>query len=75
VERKRINVSKHYLCGIDYQQELEEGCADLYDSIEALKKQKPRCWDQCGIVELELDETGNEVGHKWIVDQDFSRNY
>lgn len=60
---------KKYLCGVDYQHELEEGCANLYDSIEELKNDK-LCWGECGIVMLELDESGNEVSHKWIVEQD-----
>lgn len=58
-----------YLCGVDYQHEMEEGLADFYDSVEKLKAAKP-CWKECGIVELHLDLAGNEVGHKWLVKQD-----
>jgi hypothetical protein len=60
---------KKYLCGVDYQHEMEEGLADFYDSIEKLKQEK-RCWPQCGIVEIDLDRDGKEIGYKWIVKQD-----
>lgn len=58
-----------YLCGVDWQHEFEEGSADIYNSIEALKDAQ-HCWGECGIVRLELDESGNEVSHRWIVEQD-----
>lgn len=58
-------MSKHYLCGVDYQHEMGMNSAHLYTSIEELKA-KSRCWAECGIVELELDEAGNEVCHKWV---------
>lgn len=61
-------MSKHYLCGVDYQHENDQGKADYYDFINELKDNKS-CWKQCGIVELELDEQGNEIGHTWIVRQ------
>ena len=64
-----MKTTKHYLCGVDYQHELEEGLANLYDSVQALKDDG-KCWRQCGIVELELDEAGNEIGHIWIQEQD-----
>ncbi len=64
-------MSKRYLCGVDYQHELEEGLADFYDSVEELKSAK-KCWIQCGIVEIELDQSGKEIGHKWIVEQDMN---
>ena len=63
-------MSKHYMCGIDFQHEMDAGCADFYDTIEDLKKGKGRCWQQCGIVELELDGRGAVLGHKWVVEQD-----
>ena len=62
-------MSKHYCCGVDYQHELEEGLADVYDSVEALKAAR-ECWKNCGIVEFILDEKGEEVSHRWIEEQD-----
>jgi hypothetical protein len=63
-------MSKHYVCGVDYQHELEECLADVYDSVEALKSAR-KCWKQCGIVEFTLDEKGQEVGNGiWIEKQD-----
>jgi len=59
-----------YLCGIDYQTEMDTGLADFYDTIEELKDAKSACWGECGIVRIELDESGNEVGHQWVVKQD-----
>lgn len=60
--------TKNYLCGVDYQHEMEEGFADFYPSVEELKNNR-RCWKNCGIVEISLDESGNEMGHKWILAQ------
>lgn len=57
------------MCGVDYQHEWEEGLADLYDSMDELKDSK-ECWGECGIVSVELDESGNEINCRWIVKQD-----
>lgn len=56
---------KKYLCGVDYQHEMEYGCADIFDSLEELKKVRP-CWKSCGIVEMVLNEAGEEVSHVWL---------
>ncbi len=61
-------MSKHYLCGVDYQHEMEEGLADFFDSVEELKSAR-KCWTECGIIELELDEAGKEIGHSWVEPQ------
>jgi len=60
-------MSKHYICGIDFQEELE-GCLDVFDTVEELK-QKKECWPECGIVEMELGEAGEVVSHTWVVPQ------
>jgi hypothetical protein len=57
-----------YLCGTDYQYEMENGSAIYYDSLEKLKEQS-KCWQECGIVELHLNLAGEEVGHRWIEKQ------
>ena len=64
-------MTSKFMCGVDYQYELEEGLADLYDSLEELKNSK-NCWGTCGIVQIWLDESGNEVSHNWIVKQDMN---
>lgn len=58
-----------YICGVDYQHEMEEGKADLFDSAQELMTAK-RCWKQCGIVRILLDQEGNVARHKWVVAQD-----
>lgn len=58
----------HYLCGVDYQHEMEEGTATMYKSLYELKR-VARCWEQCGIVRLTLDPGGKEVSHEWIEEQ------
>jgi len=59
---------KLYACGVDWQHEIGEapdleGKMPLYSSVEELK-QKRTCWDECGIVEIELKVT------KWVLKQD-----
>lgn len=63
---------KLYACGIDWQCEIGEapdleGKMPLYSSIEELKKARP-CWEECGIVELEIKL------NSWIETQDLLRN-
>ena len=55
---------KSYVCGVDWQQEIGE-CNDikLYSSVKALKKART-CWEECGIVELEIKVK------KWVEPQD-----
>jgi len=60
---------KMYMCGVDYQCELENDYVKIFVSPEELKKNKV-CWEECGIVEVELDLTNV----KWIEKQDFCRN-
>jgi hypothetical protein len=62
---------KLYACGSDWQ--LEIGNADtvqgrmpLYSSIEELKAFRT-CWEECGIVVLELTEA------EWAVAQNFMK--
>jgi hypothetical protein len=47
-----------YCCGIDWSEEIGEapdleGKIPLYSSIEELKSRRT-CWEECGIVEVEL---------------------
>lgn len=44
-----------YMCKTDYEYELENaaGGVEIYSSVEDLKKHK-KCWEDCGIVEVEL---------------------
>lgn len=61
-------MTRHYLCGVDFQHEMDEGLADFYDSVEELKEKK-KCWKQCGIVEIFLDESAEMISYKWIEKQ------
>lgn len=61
-----------YCCGVDWQHEIGEapdleGKIPLYSSIEKLKA-KRTCWEECGILEIELKPK------KWIVKQDLFKN-
>ena len=61
-----------YACGVDWQHEFGEasdieGCYNLYSSIENLKKDK-KCYNECGIVELNLSIV------KWIEPQNFKED-
>lgn len=55
-----------YLCGVDFQHEAGESSDYplLYNSPEALKKDRV-CWEQCGIVQVELKLV------KWVELQNF----
>ena len=44
-----------YICGIDYQHELGECDITIYATLESLKK-KTKCWKECGIVELGVND-------------------
>lgn len=67
-------MSKHYICGIDFEEELENGTADHFTSIEDLKDKK-LCWRSCGIIEIELDEFAHIVGSKIVSDPQDLRLY
>jgi hypothetical protein len=59
----------HYICGTDYEHEIDhptQPSLDYFDSLAALKAAKT-CWPQCGVVWLELDPAGEEVSHQWVV--------
>ena len=60
-----------YVCGVAYQHEIDEIHVELYDSLEEAKEALP-CWQQCGIVEMEINDNGYEIGHQWVEKQDFS---
>lgn len=67
-------MTAHYLCGIDYQHEMEEGLANFYNTIEELKAAKS-CWKQCGILKITLDLSGNELCSEWMSPQNLSGGY
>lgn len=66
-----MNTKKVYVCGVDWQHEIGEEMAKpdvvVYPSVESLKKHVS-CWEECGIVELELKVI------KWVEPQDFTKN-
>jgi nickel-dependent lactate racemase len=68
MKRKKETSKKSYVCGIDWQHEIGE-CNDvkLYSSIKALKKAR-QCWEECGIVELEIKVK------KWVEPQDLYKS-
>lgn len=52
---------KFYMCQTDWDFEIGEapdleGKMPLYSSVEELKEQRT-CWDECGIVEVEITKT------------------
>ena len=61
--------TKHYLCETDYRHEMEMGMASFYDSLEDLQKHS-KCWQECGVVAIILDEAGDEVSHSWVIDEE-----
>ena len=60
-------VRKVYVCGVDWQHEMDN-CAVLFQpSIKALKAVSP-CWEECGIVEI------NVTLSKWVEPQDLGKH-
>lgn len=62
-----------YLCGVDWQHEIGEasdleGRQPLYSSVKGLKKKSP-CWEECGIVKVEIKLV------RWVVKQDLFGKY
>jgi len=61
-----------YACGVDFQHEIceapdLEGKMPLYSSIKRLKEARS-CWDECGIMKLELKFS------RWVHPQDLFKN-
>lgn len=63
-----MSVTIKYLCGVDYQREWKIGLADFYNTVLELQIAK-RCWEECGIVRIMLGDAGEELSHKWVVEQ------
>jgi len=61
-----------YICGVDWQQEPFCGIR-TYKSIEEIKE-KSRCWEECGIVEVRIDHSGN-IYHTWVEPQNFGSKF
>jgi len=59
-----------YMDGVDYQHELGECSTKVYASIDELKADSV-CWEQCGIVKLELTIKVLE----WSESQDLTKNF
>ena len=58
-----------YMCGVDYQHELDEDHNDfvkLYPNLEAFKANKT-CWKECGIVKVQVKI------EEWLEPQNFGR--
>lgn len=58
MRKNKKGVKIVYACGVDWQHEINEapdleGKMPLFSSIKELKKHR-QCWDECGIVEIEL---------------------
>lgn len=60
---KKKLVKKGYTCGVAWQHELDNDYIKIFKSIKDAKKAKP-CWDECGIVELEVSLK------KWVEPQE-----
>lgn len=58
--------TKVYMCGVDWQHEADSIASTIYPSVESLKKNRP-CWEQCGIVCIEVKEA------QWVVEQNFDK--
>lgn len=65
---KSTETKKVYVCGVDWHHEIGEAPdVIVYPSVKALKKRRS-CWEECGIVELELKVT------KWVEPQNLFSN-
>lgn len=67
---EKIPMTKKYMCGVTFEYELgETDDIGLYESLEELKS-KTKCWSECGIVEIELENETiapeKYTSHKWI---------
>lgn len=65
-KKRKISV---FVCGVDFQHEL--GYASdivVYPSVESFKKNRT-CWEQCGIVELEV------TLKRWVEPQNFEPTF
>ena len=65
-------ITKTYCCGVDYQHEPPEDI-NWFSTPELLKEKQP-CWNECGIIEITLNEKAEEVGLQWIVPQKILNN-
>ena len=67
-------LKKYYLCGIAFQTELgHTDEIDIFESVDALKA-KHTCWEECGIVEIEVEEGKKPeqwFSRLWIHGQNF----
>ncbi len=65
----KLKTKKVYVCGVDWQHELGEvsDYTKVYSTVEDLKRQRS-CWEECGIVELEVKMT------KWMEPQNLFKN-
>lgn len=58
---------KFYCCGTDF---LHERDFKVFESVELLKE-TVTCWEECGIVEFEIDSNENI---NWVVEQNMILN-
>jgi hypothetical protein len=59
-------MSRHFVCGVDFEAELDH-TLDFFNSIDELKAKK-KCWPECGIVEVILDEQCEVVAHSVVLE-------
>lgn len=66
-KRKKKESKIGYMCGVNYQHELDDDNAhhvELFGSLSALKK-KMKCTSECGIVKVKV------VLEEWVTPQNF----
>ena len=63
--KKKEEIKYGYICGTDWQHEMEITEIEVYPSVVELKRHS-KCWKQCGIIKLEIRKSC------WIEPQDFS---
>lgn len=57
---------KKYICGVDWQHEWDQ-IREFYPTIQSIKHHR-KCWEGCGIVELEVKFNG------WVEKQELGKN-
>jgi len=63
-----MTTTKHYVCISDFKH--EENSLDYFSSIEELKNKKA-CWQECGVMEVELNESGEKISSREIIKSRF----
>lgn len=62
---KKSVTKKAYMCGVDFQHELNHPCmTPVYSTLKTIKQHRA-CINECGIVEVEIKVK------RWVKKQDF----